>query len=88
MSLLLRAAFFEVLGLYSLFSIVTDLRTGNARSRGLTVSVKENPGWFYLVVLCKAAFVAFAFAVLLNLLGLIDDPFIWMSRNLTFLMPK
>lgn len=89
MSPLLRAAFFEILGLWSLWSIVTDFRTGSTTNRGITIEAKENPGGFYLVQLCKAGFVSFAAAaVLLNALGLIGDPFAWFARTFPFLVAE
>jgi hypothetical protein len=88
MSPFLTGAFFEIIGLWSLWSMIGDLRTGNTTNRNMTIDVKENPGGFYLVMACKAAFVCFAVAVLLNSLGLIGDPFVWMRQNLPFLMPR
>jgi hypothetical protein len=86
MSLLLRAAFFEVLGLCSLWSIVNDLRTGGISNRGMPIDRSDNPGGFYLTIACKAGFVCFAFAVLLNALGLIGDPFVWFAQTFPFLV--
>jgi hypothetical protein len=88
MSPILITGFFLVLGLYSLWALVNDLRTGIATSRNTTVDVHENPGGFYLLVFIKAAFVCFAAAVVLNAFGLIGDPLVWMRQNLPFLMPK
>lgn len=88
MSPFLTAAFFEILGLISLWSMIGDLRSGSTTNRGMTIDAKENPGGFCLVMLCKAGFVCFAIAVLLNALGLIGDPLVWMRQNLPFLMPR
>jgi hypothetical protein len=88
MSPTLIAVFFAVLGFVSLWSIMNDLGTGLASGRRSTIDIRENPGGFYLVVFCKAAFVCFAVAVILNALGLIGDPFVWMRRTLPFLMPR
>ena len=88
MSPLLRAAFFEVLGLWSLWSIVNDLRTGSMTNGGMTIDLSDNPGGFYLTIACKAAFVSFAFAVLLNALGLIGDPFVWFTQTFPFLVHR
>jgi hypothetical protein len=86
MSPLLRAAFFEILGLWSLWSIVNNLRTGVATNGKMTIDIRENAGGFYLTIACKAAFVGFAIAVLLNALGLIDDPFAWFARTFPFMV--
>jgi hypothetical protein len=88
MSPLLKATFFEILGLWSLWSIVADFRTGSTTNRGMTIDAKENPGGFYLVQLCKAGFVSFAAAVLLNALGLIGDPFVWFAQTFPFLVHR
>jgi hypothetical protein len=88
MSPTLIAAFFAVLGFVSLWSIMNDLGTGNASTRGSTINVREKPGGFYLVVFCKAAFFCFAIAVVLHALGLIGDPFVWMRQTFPFLMPR
>jgi hypothetical protein len=82
----LRAALFEILGLWSLWSIARDLRTGIATNGGMSIDVRENAGGFYLTIACKAAFVGFAVAVLLNAFGLIDDPFAWFARTFPFLV--
>jgi hypothetical protein len=87
MSPFLTVAFFEILGLISLWSMIGDLRSGSTTNRGMTIDAKENPGGFYLVMLCKAGFVCFAI-VLLNALGLIGDPLVWMRQTLPFLMPR
>jgi hypothetical protein len=86
MSTLLRAAFFEILGLWSLWSIMSDLRTGIATNGKMTIDVRDNTGGFYLTIVCKAGFICFAIAVLLNALGLIDDPFAWFGRTFPFMM--
>jgi hypothetical protein len=87
MSSTLIALFFAAIGFYSLRSLMSDLGSGNARSRNSSFNVRESPGAFYLIVFCKAAFVSFAIAIVLNAFGLIGDPFVWMHRNLPFLMP-
>ena len=84
MSPLLRAAFFEILGLWSLWSIANNLRTGVATNGKMTIDLRQNAGGFYLTIACKAAFVCFALAVLLNALGLIGDPFAWLARTFPF----
>jgi hypothetical protein len=84
MSPQLRVAFFEILGLWSLWSIVNNLRAGIATNGSMTINIRENPGGFYLTIACKAAFAGFAIAVLLNALGLIDDPFAWFTRTFPF----
>jgi hypothetical protein len=76
------------MGLYSLASLVGDLRTGVAASRNRNVDVREYPGWFYLLVFTKKAFISFACAVVLHAFGLIGDPFVWMREYLPFLMPR
>ena len=86
MSPLLRAAFFEIVGLWSLWSIASDLRTGIASNGRMPIDIRDNAGGFYLTVACKAGFVCFAIAVLLNALGLIGDPFAWIARTLPFLV--
>ena len=88
MSSTLIAAFFEILGLFSFWSLVSDLRTASTTNRGTTIDVRDNPGGFYFIQLCKAGFVCFAIAVMLNSLGLIGDPFVWMRQTLPFLMPR
>jgi hypothetical protein len=82
----LRAAFFEILGFWSLWSIMSDLRTGIATNGRMTIALRENAGGFYLTIACKAGFVCFAIAVLLNALGLIDDPFAWLARTFPFMV--
>jgi hypothetical protein len=57
-------------------------------TRNSTVNVKDGPGAFYLNVFCRAAFLYFAVAVILNAFGVISDPFIWAHTYLPFLMPK
>jgi hypothetical protein len=88
MSPILITGFFVFLGLYSLWAIVNELRTGIAANRNSTIDVRENPGGFYLLVFIKVAFVCFAAAVVLNAFGLIGDPFVWTRRYLPFLMPR
>lgn len=88
MSPLLRALFFEVMGLYSAWSIVQDIKAGASTNRGMTIEAKDNPGGFYLIQFVKTCFVCFAIAVLLNTLGLIGDPYIWLKQNLPFLAPR
>jgi hypothetical protein len=80
--------FFLFMGLFSLASLVGDLRTGVATGRNRNVDVHEYPGWFYLLVLTKTAFAGFAFAVVLRAFGLIGDPMVWMRQTLPFLMPR
>jgi hypothetical protein len=82
------AGFFLCMELYSLASLVSDLRTGVASSRNRSVDVREYPGWFYLLAFTKTAFISFAFAVVLHAFGLIGDPFAWMRQTLPFLMPR
>ena len=86
MSPLARAAFFEALGLWSLWSVVNDLRSGSATNGRMTIHARENPGGFYLTVACKAAFVAFAVAVVLNAFGLTGDPSAWFARTFPFMV--
>jgi hypothetical protein len=86
MSPLLRAAFFEILGLWSLWSILSDLRTGIATNGRMPIDIRDNAGGFYLTIACKAAFVCFAISVLLNALGLIGDPFAWLARTFPFMV--
>jgi uncharacterized membrane protein len=88
MSPTLITGFFVFLGLYSIWALANDLRTGLARSRNSTIDVRENPGGFYLLVFIKAAFICFAIAVVLNAFGLIGDPFVWMRHYFPFLMPR
>ena len=88
MSPTMITGFFLVMGLYSAFAMASDLKTGTARIRGGTIDVREFPGWFYLLIFIKAAFICFSIAVLLHAFGWIGDPFIWMRQNLPFLMPK
>ena len=66
--------------------MVSDLRAGIATNGRMTIDIRENPGGFYLTIACKAAFAGFAIAVLLNVLGLIDDPFAWFARTFPFLV--
>jgi hypothetical protein len=88
MSPTLRAIFFEGMGFVALWSVIKDISTGNATSRGITINVRENPGGFYLIVFFKAGLVSFAIAIILHALRLIDDPFAWMQQNLPFLVPR
>jgi len=86
MSPLLRAAFFEVIGIWSAFQIWKNLRTGIIdNKRGWTIDRRDNPGGFYLYTLANVLFVIFAIAVLLNALGLIGDPFVWIKQTLWFM---
>jgi hypothetical protein len=88
MSPIITTGFFLVMGLYSAFAMVNDLKTGTAQIRGGTIDVKEFPGWFYLLIFIKAAFICLAVAVVLHAFDLVGDPFIWMHQNLPFLMPR
>ncbi len=86
MSPLLRAAFFEAIGIWSAFHIWKNLRTGIIDSkRGRTIDRRENPGGFYLTTLANVLFVCFAIAVLLNALELIGDPFVWIKQTFSFM---
>ncbi len=86
MSPLLRAAFFEALGLWALFNVWKNLRTGIIdNKRGWVIDRRDNPGGFYLYTLANVLFVCFAFAVLLNALGLIGDPFVWVKQTFAFM---
>lgn len=85
MSPLLRAAVFEALGLWALFNVWKNLTTGVIdNKRGWVINRSDNPGGFYLYTLCNALFVGFAIAVLLNLFGLIGDPFAWVTQTFSF----
>jgi hypothetical protein len=53
MSPTLRAIFSEGMGFVALWSVIKDISTGNATSRGMTINVRENPGGFYLVVFSR-----------------------------------
>lgn len=88
MSPTLITGFFLVLGLYSLWGIINELRTGIAKGGRATIDVRENAGGFYLLIFTKSAFVCFVVAIILNAFGLIGDPFIWAHTYLPFLMPK
>jgi len=89
MSPLLRAAFFEALGLWSLFNVWKNLRTGIIdNKRGWTIDRRDNPGGFDLTTLANMLFVIFAIAVLLNALGLIGDPFVWIKQAFAFMKFK
>jgi hypothetical protein len=81
----MRAAVFEIMGLWSLWSIMSDLRTGIATNGRMPIDIRDNAGGFYLTVACKAGCICFAVAVLLNALGLIGDPFAWMARTFPFM---
>lgn len=85
---ILIPGFFLLIGLYSLWALMNELRTGIATSRRSSIDVRDNPGGFYLLIFIKAAFVCLAVAVLLNAFGVIGDPFVWMRQNLPFLMPR
>lgn len=87
MSPFLRATFFEIAGVYSLFTIMRELRTGIINNnRSYETSVRENPGGFYLTIICNAGFVVFAGAVVLHAIGLIGDPFVWIKQTFPFLV--
>lgn len=88
MSDTVTAGLFLCAGLYSMASLVNDLRTGIALSRNNTVDVREYPGWFYLLIFTKTVFISFALAVVLHAFGLIGDPFAWVRQTLPFLMPR
>jgi hypothetical protein len=88
MSPTLITGFFIVLGLYSLWGIINELRTGIAKGGRATIDVRENAGGCYLLIFTKSAFVCFVVAIILNAFGLIGDPFIWAHTYLPFLMPK
>jgi hypothetical protein len=76
------------LGLYSLWGLLNELRTGVAWNRGGNIDVRENPGGFYLLAFIKVAFICFATAVVLHAFGLIGDPVAWMRHYLPFLVPR
>jgi hypothetical protein len=85
MSPFLRAAFFEALGLWALFSVWKNLKTGVIdNNRGWVIARRDNPGGFYLYTAVNALFVGFAVAVVLNALGLIGDPFAWVTQTFSF----
>jgi hypothetical protein len=88
MSPTLITGFFLVVGLYSLWAVVNDLRTGIATGRRSTIDVRENPGGFYLLVFIKAMWICLTTAVVLHAFGLIGDPFVWMRLYFPFLMPR
>jgi hypothetical protein len=63
-------------------------RRRKTTNRGMTFNASENTGGFYLTMFCKAAFVSFAVAVILNAFGMIGDPFVWFARTFPFLVPR
>jgi hypothetical protein len=88
MSPIIITGFFLVLGLYSVWALMNDLKTGTARNRGGTVDVRDNPGGFYLLAVIKVLFICFSTAVVLNAFGLIGDPFAWMRHYFPYMMPR
>jgi uncharacterized membrane protein YjgN (DUF898 family) len=85
---IMTTGLFLVLGLYSAWAMVNDLRTGTTTNRNTTIDVRDNPGGFYLMLFIKVAFISFSIAVVLNAFGLIGDPFLWMRQTFPFLMPR
>ena len=82
MSPLLRASFFFALGLWALFNVWKNVRIGVIdNKRGWVIERRDNPGGFYLYTLANLAFVAYAIAVVLWALGLIDDPYVWIKQT-------
>ncbi len=78
-----RAIFFELLGIWSAYYLWKNLKTGIVDTgRGWTVARKDNPAGFWAYIAFGAFFVVFAIAVVLNQIGLIGDPFAWLSRTL------
>jgi hypothetical protein len=88
MSPSITTGFFLVLGLYSVWALMNDLKTGTAQNRGGTVDVRDNPSGFYLLVVIKVFFICFSTAVVLNAFGLIGDPFAWMRYYFPYMMPR
>lgn len=85
----LRAAIFEALGLWALFNLWKNLKTGIVdNKRGWVIDRRDNPGGFYLTTLVNVLFAGFAIAVLLNALGLIGDPFLWLKQAFWFMKFK
>lgn len=83
MSPFLRATLFEAIGLWSAFSIWKSFQTGIVENRrGWNIDRRENPGGFWLSLLVRALFVAYAVAVLLWAFGLIGDPYVWLHAML------
>ncbi len=87
MPLTLGTAVFAIAGLVALWSVASDIRSGKAATTkpAWTIDRQENPGGFWFTVLCKAAFVGFAIALLLHALGLIGDPVAWIRQTFPFL---
>jgi hypothetical protein len=88
MSPTLNVVIFGILGFGLLWSIVNDLRTGKSTTRRMTFNIRKNPAGFYFVVFCKSVFVCLAIVGILNALGLIGNPVIWMRQNWPFLAPS
>ncbi len=86
MPLTLGTAVFAIAGLIALWSVANDIGSGKAATTkpAWTIDRDENPGGFWFTVLCKAAFVGFAIAVLLHALGLIGDPVVWIQQTFPF----
>jgi drug/metabolite transporter superfamily protein YnfA len=82
----LLAGLFEIAGLYSLFRIVRQLKTGVVNdNRGYEVNVRANPGGFYLQIIACFVFAILALALALNQLELISDPLAWLRETFPFL---
>lgn len=78
-----RAIFFELLGIWSAYSIWKNLKTGVIDTgRGWIIDRRDNPAGFWAYIAFGAFFVAFAIAVVLNQIGLTGDPFAWVHRAL------
>lgn len=60
--------------LIAAWSLVRAWRTGRIGSRGWTFQLGENPGGFWLVVVCDVGIVIFCLGVALHALGLFGDP--------------
>jgi hypothetical protein len=67
-----------------MWSIVNDFRIGSINNRDMIIGARENPGGLHLTLLCRATFVAFVAAVILNASDPIGDAFAWFARSVPF----
>jgi hypothetical protein len=78
------ATIFGILGLFAIWGIQNNIRTGTATSRGWTCTVENNRVGFCLIVSTKAAFVGFAITEMLYVFGLVRDPIVRIKHALPF----
>lgn len=62
--------------------IIGEIVSGQTATKAKSViSRAENPGGFWFAIAIKTAFIVFAVAVLLHVLGLTGDPLVWLRET-------